>query len=295
MSMFALFAFVIIIVLSMLVTRVGAIALEATGISRDIAQFQAMSAFTGVGFSTKESELIVNHPIRRKTVKVLMLMGNAGLTSGIATLILTFISAESEMITIYGYEMSFFLFNIIIIATVLLLLLIVSRTSFFDSFIRLILQKPLHIIKNKLVLYDYERILGLSKGYGIVSFTVPKRHWLVKKTIGDLKLEKEGINILGVYRNIHHNEEFLGAPSDKFEVHCGDKLVVYSREPNVESLFKRTKGRKGSAERKEAEYEHKKFDIIQKINEEKLKTSAKHNSEKRKEKKKRKKKERKKR
>ena len=50
------------ILVSLLVTRVAAIALSVTGLSRESARFQARSAFTGVGFTTSEAESVVNHP-----------------------------------------------------------------------------------------------------------------------------------------------------------------------------------------------------------------------------------------
>ncbi|WP_419193904.1 hypothetical protein [Novipirellula herctigrandis] len=42
--------------------------------SKDLAQFQTLSAFTGAGFTTNESEDIVNHPLRRRIMMYLMLL-----------------------------------------------------------------------------------------------------------------------------------------------------------------------------------------------------------------------------
>ncbi|MDF2957610.1 MAG: PhoU and TrkA_C domain-containing protein [Candidatus Alkanophagales archaeon MCA70_species_1] len=68
--MIALFGLLVVIVLSVVV-RIGAIALELTGLSRDVAAFQAQSAFSGVGFTTSESEFIASHPVRRRIVRIL--------------------------------------------------------------------------------------------------------------------------------------------------------------------------------------------------------------------------------
>ena len=46
--------------------RIATVGLTMTGVSKDLAQFQALSAFTGSGFTTEESEEIVNHPLRRR-------------------------------------------------------------------------------------------------------------------------------------------------------------------------------------------------------------------------------------
>lgn len=44
------------------ITRIATIALTHTGLSRQTARFQARSAFTVVGYTTSESEKLVNHP-----------------------------------------------------------------------------------------------------------------------------------------------------------------------------------------------------------------------------------------
>ena len=56
----------LILAISLVTTRVAALVLERTGLSREIARFQARSAFTGVGFTTAEAESVVGHPVRRR-------------------------------------------------------------------------------------------------------------------------------------------------------------------------------------------------------------------------------------
>lgn len=54
---------------------------------KESSKFQARSAFTGVGFITDESERVVNHPVRRRILLLLMILGNAGILTGMASLI----------------------------------------------------------------------------------------------------------------------------------------------------------------------------------------------------------------
>lgn len=68
-----------------MVVRIGGIAFELTGMDKDKARFQALSCFTGTGFTTKEAELITDNPQRRKIASYLMILGNAGLVTLIAT------------------------------------------------------------------------------------------------------------------------------------------------------------------------------------------------------------------
>lgn len=66
--MIAILSLLVTLTLSLLVTRVGAMALMLTGMSREMARFQARSAFTGVGFTTQESESITTHPVHEEAV-----------------------------------------------------------------------------------------------------------------------------------------------------------------------------------------------------------------------------------
>ena len=70
----------------LLILWLGSIALEATGLERSKARFQALSALTGTGFTTSQAELIVEHPKRRQITTYLMLLGN--------TVIIAFIILE---------------------------------------------------------------------------------------------------------------------------------------------------------------------------------------------------------
>jgi len=267
--MLALFSFLIIIFLSLFIVRIGSIALEATGISKDISQFEALSAFSGVGFTTKESEIVMANSLRRKIIRVLMIFGSAGLTTGVATLILTFMNGSSTR-NIFGFSLDSFTFNFLIIIIGSFTLFLISRTELFDQFVRFCFRGPFRAIKKKVSLYDYENLLGLSKGFGIIQFQVPRRNWMDGKTIGDLKLEKEGVNTLGVFREIHGHEEYIGLPSNDFKIHYGDRIIIYCRDEVVESLAKRPKGKEGNISRKESELQQKKINIVNKLEEQKF-------------------------
>ena len=88
--MAAALSLVVVIGISMLVTKVATVALVHTGMAHESARFQTRSALTGVGFPTKESDEVVRHPVRRRIVMWLMLFGNVGVVSAISTLVLSF-------------------------------------------------------------------------------------------------------------------------------------------------------------------------------------------------------------
>jgi len=78
-------ALVITVLEALLVVKIGASALEHTGMSKPAARFQAASAFFGVGFTTSEAEQVVSHSVTRKIILHLIVAGKIGLASALAT------------------------------------------------------------------------------------------------------------------------------------------------------------------------------------------------------------------
>lgn len=58
--------FIIVLTASFIIGRVGAVAFQLTGLEWSLAKFQALSCFSGTGFTTKEAKLITSHPQRRR-------------------------------------------------------------------------------------------------------------------------------------------------------------------------------------------------------------------------------------
>jgi hypothetical protein len=87
----------ITILVSFVIVRIGGLALELTGIEPDVARFQALSAFSGTGFTTREAERVVGHRARRRIVTVLIVLGNAGLVTVIAMLVASFTQVTGYM------------------------------------------------------------------------------------------------------------------------------------------------------------------------------------------------------
>ncbi|MCW1950906.1 MAG: hypothetical protein KIH44_006015 [Octadecabacter sp.] len=77
-----------LLIVSLTVVRIGGTALRLTGMSRDAARFQAISALTGTGFTTTEAEITMHHPIRRRILILLMFTGHLGVVSLASTVIL---------------------------------------------------------------------------------------------------------------------------------------------------------------------------------------------------------------
>ncbi|WP_457752798.1 TrkA C-terminal domain-containing protein [Thermococcus sp.] len=240
--MIALISFLLVVLISIIIVRIGTVALEMTGLSRDVAAFQAQSAFSGTGFTTSESEYVVSHPIRRKIIRILIFLGSAGITSAIATLVLTFIGKSAEEVKQ----------NFIILLSGLLILYFFVRSKWIDKMMRKVIRKLLNRFFPSLKIYDYNQLLGISRGYSIGQIKVRKSSWLANKTLRELQLDKEGVLVLGIYRKVGEKEVYLGAPSGDTKILPGDLVVLYGPEDVILNLSKRVKGIRGKIEHEEA-------------------------------------------
>jgi len=86
----------ILIMLTVMIVRVAGVIMRLTGLPESIARFQALSALTGTGFTTGESEMIVNYPIRRHVSMGLMIIGHLGLATLASTLFIAMSNADGD-------------------------------------------------------------------------------------------------------------------------------------------------------------------------------------------------------
>lgn len=229
--MIAVFSLLIIIVLSIVVVRIGAIALELTGLSVEIASFQAQSAFSGVGFTTMESETIVTHPVRRRVIRILILLGSAGVTTAIATLVLTFVGQTGKGVLMRGEILLFGLLAIFLFA----------RSKHIYNIMKAIITRALKKWTT-LHIYDYEQLFGLGEGYAIAKITIKKDNPLSNKPIKDLKSQLEDLLILAISRKIDKKTQFIGAPHGDVILKAGDELICYAKEETILKKFSAAKG-----------------------------------------------------
>ena len=87
----------VLLSVSIFIVRVASVAMRLTGLDDSTARFQALSAFSGTGFTTNETEMIVNYPVRRRIVTLLMILGNLGLVGVFATLVASIVQTDGEL------------------------------------------------------------------------------------------------------------------------------------------------------------------------------------------------------
>ena len=248
--MTGIISLLVIISLSLLATRIGALALMHTGLSKEAAEFQARSAFMGVGFTTQESEMVVNNPVRRKILTVLMFLGNAGIITTISSVIFSFISLEQS-----GFLSS----EVLVLISGLLLLFILSQSKWVDHKLSGIINAALSRY-SYLDVKDYYSLLHLTDDYRVSELRVAEKDWLANKSLDTLDLASEGIIVLGIKRE---NGKYIGAPVGDTEVKENDVLILYGRIKLLEQLEKRKEGHSGDQEHREAIHEQEEIERSQ--------------------------------
>lgn len=240
--MIPIFALLFTIALSLLVMRIGTLALMLTGVSREMARFQSRSAFTGVGYTTEESESITTHPVRRQIVMALMLLGNIGIAAGVATMMVSLMNTtQSESFASRWW-------NIGLLTAGLLGLWLFTASRWLESQLnRLITFGLTHW--GHLEVRDYIALLQLRDGYAVTELQVESQDWLAEKTLIELKLPTEGLLVLGIQCA---NGGYIGAPRAGTKISAGDTIVLYGPIHRVEELDQRCQGRQGDEAHDEA-------------------------------------------
>jgi len=241
-----LITLLLIILFSIIVTRIATKALMRTGLSKDVASFQSQSAFSGTGFTTSESEYVVNHPVRRRIIRILILLGSAGLTSAMATLVLTFVGQTREGAIL----------RLLLLAAGILLLYLFASSKTIDRLLGKAIDWALDRFTN-IRIVDYESLLGVGHGYMISTFRVSEKSWLAGKTLREAGLREEGVIVLGIYRRLPTGEVvYIGAPGPDTVILPGDELIVYGHEEAIASIARRLAGPEGDREHEEMVRRH---------------------------------------
>jgi len=209
------------ILISMLFVRAGAIALVLTGMRYEQAKFQALSAFTATGFTTRAAEHDVNHPTRRKIIITLKVGGYAG----IATVI---VSATSAFVTSFQRVPEVALS---LVGGIILIYLIGRHTGLmnrWEGFIEGLLHR-----RFALEFEPAEELLHLAEGYGLVRMRINADSPLIGQSIPQIGGKRTDSLILGVERR----RTWIPARKMREKLQEGDQLVIYGEMDRLKEEF----------------------------------------------------------
>jgi hypothetical protein len=226
-AVYSVLSLLVVFTLSALIVRIGAIAFRMTGMSSDVASFQAASAYSGAGFTTDEAEVITQSPGRRRIARWLIHVGSLGVISGIASLTLSFTGGGSQhlstLVLIIGGTGVIYLF---------------VRSRWFEQVTTPIIERTLARTTD-LRIRDYTQVLGLQDGYRVAEIDVDEEDWLTAGSIAELDLPAEGVLPLAVERA---DGTYIGAPGPDVEKEPGDALVLFGQEDRLQELSDRKAG-----------------------------------------------------
>ncbi len=226
--MFSLLLLIVTIALSAIIIRIGAIALSITGVPLSQAGFQAMSAYTGTGFTTQESELVLSNPQRRRIIKILIIIGTAGVMTTVATLAGTMVAtSQLEQILHTPQYLKWLPIspNIIIIALFLVFLYGVYYLLNRPSTSRLfhVVVTNWFLSKEMVMPAHYEELSVDSSGYGVVQIDIHVENPIVGKTIEQTHLYHKKITILSLIRR----GEVMNYPDKTCRIDSGNQILCY--------------------------------------------------------------------
>jgi len=195
----------------------GSIALEATGMERGKARFQALSALSGTGFTTSEAESVVEHPKRRRIATCLIFIGNAGIISFIILLVL-YVRAGLAAPSVFA---------IIITVAALLAIVLAYWIGLIDKLTNAILSL---LGKGKAVSHlVVEKIIYQAGDYEVVRLAVSEQFVKVNSKLKDAGFQEKGATVLSIERG----GTVLFSPQSDEKLVAGDYLLCYGSRTEI--------------------------------------------------------------
>ena len=211
---------IIIIFIFFFIVRVATVILKLTGMDERTARFQAISAFTGTGFTTKEAETILEQEVRRKTITVLMILGRVGIVSIIGGLFLSFGKDNLRAD----------LCKTAIILGFIFVLYLITASRPFSRALTMFIEKGIiagGIVKQSTL----EELFTLPKGYGIAQLTITGDSEEKGLTLAKAGFIKKDILVLAIERKSRH----ISFPRAEDAIKEGDKLLCYGLLDSIKS------------------------------------------------------------
>lgn len=213
--------FLLSIILFLLIVEIITVLFKLTGLSEDKSRFQVISLLTGAGFTTREAELVTQHPTRRKLAQILMVLGYVGFLTGI-----------SFLVDIVKHSISIKSLSILIIFFVSIWIILRERVfiQFLDKFIEKIILKNYCRHKSPNKMY---KLITRAKGYGVYNLLIDENSGLVGVSLKDSNLKPHNIIIL----NIDKGNQFIGFPKRDYILEKDDNILLYGKVDEILKTF----------------------------------------------------------
>jgi len=233
-----LLLFIMLLSVSFIVVRVGAIAFQLTGLEWSIAKFQALSCFTSTGFTTRESELVTGDPRRRRIASVLIVLGNAGLV----TMVATFANTLRPRLATQSISIPYLPFDIPggILPWLNLVVAVAATYIVYKIFTNSRLARKLtDSLRRRLMAradtksISFEELLVATGGYGVSNIRIPAGHSVIGSSLAGSRLRQHDIMVLAISRG---SSTIPNPPADTV-ISEGDELICFGELVGIRSYF----------------------------------------------------------
>lgn len=213
--------FAVLLVAIWVIIEILSIVFKITGLDLHKARFQVISILTHTGFTTRESELIAQHPLRRKLASALMLISYIAQAS--------LISLIFKMVTQNTRDLLYVAAFLIVFTVVFL---IITRNKYISGKFNKIVEKFIARRIMKQTQKPIGEVLKLSPGYAVYEFLVNPESFLANITLADAKLNDIFVHVLKVDRG----SSTVDFPQADFLIQPGDVLIIYGKVKSIKEL-----------------------------------------------------------
>lgn len=214
--------FAVVLFALWLIIEILSIVFKITGLDLHKARFQVISILTHTGFTTRESELIAQHPLRRKLASVLMLISYIAQASLISVLF--------KMVTQNVQQL---VYTGIILAVFTALFLMLTRNKYISGkFNKMIERFIASRVMKQTESRPIDEVLKLSPGYAVYELLVSPESPLANTTLEKAKLNDIYVHVLKVDRG----SSTIDFPQADFCIQPGDVLIIYGKIKSIKEL-----------------------------------------------------------
>jgi hypothetical protein len=215
--LFTLLYFAIIAV----VIEINVLLFTLTGLKKEIARFQVISMFTATGFTTGESELILEHPIRRRLSTFLILFGVFSLA--------VVISSISNILSDEFRSIELGMITLVLIALYLILTVPKIKKTLKKKF-------ESHLEKKyDLADLPLRDVMYFDKEDVVVEIPIHKESSIIGKELKDVIEHEDDLLVLFIKRG----DVTLRKDSYKTKIQEGDMIFLYGHQESLNKRFKK--------------------------------------------------------
>jgi hypothetical protein len=219
--MVSVFLLILTIISAYVVVIAGSIAYELTGLDSETAHFQALSAFTGTGFTTRATERVVSDPVRRRITIVLILLGYAGTATVVASLV-TSVNTGSFGLSLRN------LGTLLLAGLAMWWALRRIGGRVIGDRLRRYLARRMHEE------VPHEELLLYKEGFGVSRIEVPINSRVCGKRLREIGLRDHKVQVLA----IEDGEQVHAVPDPDWVFYAGQHLVLYGALEGMHHAFK---------------------------------------------------------